>query len=233
MRRAMVVGSLVLCALLARGEDLQVFAGGFAPHGAQFRVTFGFSDLAITNAKKPVEISAPGLASPTGEWSSAGGATAQLEICCVRHSVGLDDGTLAVARLRLTNPTARPFKTTLAVAIAPQGEIHALAFEKHAFFMEGRPVLVADTPSRGAILADSPFASRPLTPQDTAHVESVKGDCRGEMLYDLALAPGQTQTLGFICPVLRPNGAGPGLDFFRALSVEELFTQAQKDAVAR
>ncbi|MEI9895473.1 MAG: hypothetical protein WDN28_16680 [Chthoniobacter sp.] len=143
------------------------------------------------------------------------------------------DAVLAVARLRVTNPTGQIFKTSLAVAIAPEGAIHALAFEKHAFFIEGRPVFIADTPSRGAILAESPFAARPLTPQDQAHVESAKGECRGEMLFDLVLAPGQTQFLGFICPLRLAKGSEFQPEFYRTLSFDKLFTEAEKQAAEK
>ena len=166
-------------------------------------------------------------------WSNEHGTFARLEICGVDHASGIDKERLVAARLHLTNPADQLFHTTLSVVLSPAGAIHALSFERHAFFVEGKPVLVADTPSRGAILAESPFAPRPLTPQDQAHVESTKGECRGEMMYDLALAPGQTQTLAFICPVRLPGGKEPDLDFYRGLSVDELFAQAAKEAAAR
>jgi hypothetical protein len=166
-------------------------------------------------------------------WFGAQGAKAQLEMCWLKRPIGLSECTLAVARLRLTNPSDQPFSTALSVRVAPQTEIHALAFDRQAFFIEGRPVLVADTPSRGAILADSPFAPRPLSPQEQAHVESAKGECRGEMVYDILLQPGQSQILDFIVPVHLPSGVEPDLDYYRALSVEELFEQAKKDAAAK
>jgi hypothetical protein len=89
---------------------------------------------------------------------------------------------------------------------------------------------VAVTPSRGAILADAAFAARPLSPEQQAHVESAEGQCRGEMVYDLTLNPGQTQTLGFLVPVHVPKGENPDLDFYRAIPVEEIFEQAKKEA---
>jgi len=239
MRRIVVVAWLLFCALTAgAGEPpatVMLFDGGFTPGGANFRVTFGFSDMAAVS-KSPAEprtVGSPGVAEPAIAWSSAEGATARLEVCCVPHAAGLGDAVLAVTRLRVANPTDHPFKTSLAVTLAPEGAIHALSFEQHAFLIEGRAVLVADTPSRGAILAESPFAPRPLTAQDVAHVESVKGECRGEMLFDLALAPGQTQVLGFICPVRLSQGTEPKIEFYRTLSVEELFTQAEKEAAGK
>ena len=151
-----------------------------------------------------------------------------LELCLVNHQRILGEELLAAVRLRLSNPSRQPCTMTLAVTLTPGGMIRALAFEKHAFFIEGRPVLIADTPSRGAILAESPFAPRPLSPQDRAHVESAKGECRGEMIFTLTLAPGQTQTLGFICPLHPADGNEEGLEFYRTLAVEELFAEAEK-----
>ena len=41
---------------------------------------------------------------------------------------------------------------------------------------------------------------------------------------------GQTLTLGFLSPLHLPKGEDPDLDFYRNLSVEDLFTQAEKEA---
>jgi len=240
MRPIIVSSLLMLLALAARAEEapgLEIAPdGGFAPRGSAFRVAFHLAEMNPVPPPAqaaPRVLAGPGQLSPANEWSSAQGATARLELCLVKRQRILGEELLAAARVRFTNPSARPFTATLAVSLAPGGAVYALAFERHAFFIEGQPVLVADTPSRGAILADAPFAPRPLTPQDQAHVESVKGECRGEMLFDLTLAPGQTQTLGFICPLQSANGSDLGLDFYRTLSVEELFTEAAKQAAPR
>jgi hypothetical protein len=232
--RGLIIGAcLLLPAWFAWGQEttgsVTLIEGGFAPGRGGFSVTCGFSDMKLVRQEpkqSPRALTAPGIAMPADGWSSAEGATARLELCCVKVPMGLNDVTLTAARLRVTNPTDHPFHTTLAVAVAPRGEVHALAFERHSFLVEGRPVLIADTPSRGAILAESPFAARSLTPQDQAHVESVAGECRGEMLFDLVLMPGQTQTLGFVCP----PGSEPTLDFYRTLSIEDLFSEAQKQS---
>jgi hypothetical protein len=237
MRGFLLGGCLFFCALFARGQEpavaLQWLDGGFAPGGANFQVTFEFSDMKMLPQAqwKPAQrtLSAPSVISEASQWGGTDGVTAQLDLCCLEWPMGLSEITLVAARLRFTNPAAHPFKTTLSVTIAPRGKrLHSLAFDRHAFSSEGDLVLVADTPSRGAILADSPFAARPLTTQDQAHVESVKGECRGEMLFDLTLAPGQTQTLGFLGPVSTPKGVRPDLEFCRSLTVEQLFDQAQK-----
>jgi len=241
MRSFLLGGCLFFCALFVRGQEspvaLQSLDAGFAPGDANFQVTFVFSDMKMLPRAElkptPRMLSAPSVISEASQWGGAGGVTAQLDLCCLKWPMGLSDITFVAARLRLTNPAAHPFETTLSVAIAPRGKgLHSLAFDRHAFSSQGDLVLVADTPSRGAILADSPFAVRPLTTQDQAHVESLKGECRGEMLFDLTLAPGQTQTLGFLSPVYAPKGVRPDLEFCRSLTVRQLFDEAQKQGSA-
>lgn len=237
--RGLVLGCyLLFSAAWACAEDssgtLRWFADWFAPEGANFQVVLEISDLKLApkESRQPHVLSSPGIASPAAEWTGSQGTGARLELCCVKWPMGLSDLTLGAARLRLTNPTDIPLHTTLSVRIAPTGELHALSFEKHSFLNEGRLILISDTPSRGAILAESAFATRPLSPQDLAHVESAKGECRGEMLFDLTLAPGQTQALGFLVPLRLPKGAEPILDFYRELTVDQLFTEAQKQSGA-
>ncbi len=242
MRGFLLGGWLLFCALFARGQEpavaLHWLDAGFAPGGARFQVVFDFSDMRVlpeAQLKPPLrDLPAPRVIREASRWKAAEGATARLDLCCLKWPTGPREITLAVARLQLSNPTAKPFQTTLSVAIAPRGNgLRNLAFERHAISSEGNLILVADTPSRGAILAESPFASRPLSPQDSAHVESPKGECRGEVIYDLALPPGQTQTMGFIAPVRLPKGTEPALDFYRELTVDHLFAEAQKQSEAK
>lgn len=223
MRGVVLRCVLILCALVLRAEDtpraLKWLEGGFTPGEADFSVVFEFSDLKLSSQK----------AGPIVEWSGANGASARLEICSVKRPMGLSDAMLAAARLQVKNPTANMVHTTLSVRVAPEGKsIRSLVFDRHSFLIGNHLILVSDTPSRGAILADSPFAARPLVPQDQAHVESTKGECRGEMLFDLTLPPGQTQTIGFISPVQLPPGREPDLDFYREVPIDKLFDEAQK-----
>ncbi|HSI11006.1 MAG TPA: hypothetical protein VK961_03130 [Chthoniobacter sp.] len=237
--RGLVLGCyLLFCAALVRAEDspgaLRWFADWLAPEGANFQVVIEFSDLKLEpkESREQHLLPSPRIASPAAEWTGSKGRGARSEMCCVVWPMGLNDLTLGAVRLKLTNPADIPMHTTLSVRIVPRGELHALSFEKHSFLSEGRLILISDTPSRGAILAESPFAPRPLSPQDSAHVESAKGECRGEMLFDLTMAPGQTQALGFIVPLRLPKGAEPALDFYRELTVDQLFTEAQKQSGA-
>jgi hypothetical protein len=199
---------------------------------------------------------------PWCDIAGAGGVTARVELCQVKKATLLGDGQMVVARVRLTNMTKARANAALSVNITPDGPaggpIRSLAFSRHAFSIDGHTVLVADTPSKGAILAAAPLASRPLTPEQDAHVESANGDSRGEMLYDITIEPGQTATLGFFCPVLPGRHAvghrwdgvskwaqmdladpisGDGgalqpefeVDALRDLKVDDLFEQAEKE----
>jgi hypothetical protein len=227
----LVLTLLALIASAAEPEMVTSSDGRFVLRSGGFLAVFRFAEMTPQTPPAAAAsrfLSVPGVLLPASKWTSPQGASASLDLCLVRHQELLGDESLAAARLHFTNASNRPFTTTLAVALTPAGAIHALAFEKHAFLIEGHPVLVADTPSRGAILADSPFAARPLSPQDQAHVESAKGECRGEMIFDLTVAPGQTLTLGFICPLERAGSDARGLDFYRALSVDDLFAEVEK-----
>jgi len=240
MRGIIAGGWLMFLALTARAGDapgLEIAPdGGFVPRGGSIRVAFRFAELvAVPETVPPAPRVLEGFGEflRAGEWKNGQGATASVDLCLVNHQAVLSQEVLAVARLRLTNISAKSFIITLAVTLVPEKAIHALAFEKQSFSIAGRTVLVADTPARGAILADSPFAPRGLTPQERAHVESAQGECRGEMNYDLTLAPGKTQTLGFICPLSSLDAGDPGPDFYRALAVEDLFTEAEKQRPSR
>jgi hypothetical protein len=211
-------------------EELTVFPDGrFVSPGGMFAVELRVADgapLAVAGEKRVVKL--PGVLTPAAQWRTATGLTVRLDLCLVQRPLGLGEVTLVGARVQLTNPTDRPQMTALAVQLTPERAVSALAFERHAFSIEGQPVLVADALSRGAILAASALAARPLTPQDIAYITSIDGQCRGEMLFDVTLAPGQTQTFGWLCP------AGPAVDleYCRALVIEELFAQAAEEATA-
>jgi hypothetical protein len=88
-----------------------------------------------------------------------------------------------------------------------------------------------------------------------AHAKSDAGNCSGALLYDVELDPGQSRRYSFVCPVLPGRRAArhqwadlgqeamvdiaplyganglpqpdPGLQYYRALSVPELFKQAE------
>lgn len=163
-----------------------------------------------------------------GEAKVARECVARLVAKRVRTPLGVGELELLVVQLELCNSSAEPATLPLVLRLTPAASaLNSLAFERHAFFVAGQPILVADTPARGAILAESAFAERPLVPQEVVHVASASGECRGEMIYDLQFAPGQTQTLSFLAP--NPVAAVPptevSLDFLRSLRVEGLLAR--------
>src|SRR5450631_2461544 len=111
--RGLILGLwLVCCAITADGQEFPGLAvlpdGGFAPRGASFCVTLHFAemDLVPSPAKEPTRVLAPGEASvPASEWLGAHGASARLDLCCVKCPLGLSEVLLGAARLCLANPT--------------------------------------------------------------------------------------------------------------------------------
>lgn len=204
--------------------------GRFVPPGRGFAVEFRWPEAQVKAGAAAGILKLPGQLVPAVGWELPHQVSARLELCQVRRAVGLFDIVLIAARVQMKNAANTPETTTLALAISPlvnaEHPLQALAFDRHAFFVSGQPVLVADTPARGAILAESAFAPRPLSPQTVAHVESADGQCRGEMIFDLNLKAGQTQTLGFICPIT----GDLSLDECRLLSIDDLFAEAEKQA---
>ncbi len=169
------------------------------------------------------------------EWPVDATCDARLEMLRTRRPAGRREIELLAVRVRLTNRSGQPRLVPLIVTIAPASAtapaLRSLAFERHAFSVEGEPVLVAQTPARGAILAESAFAPRPLAWRAEGFVQSAAGECRGELGFDLELAPGATRALAFLCPSPRADSppAEVTLDFLRGVDVDELFATAEKE----
>jgi hypothetical protein len=91
MRRIVVGVWLLFCALTVSAEEppasAKLFDGGFAPGGANFRVTFGFSDMVVVSKSLAGgrTLAAPGVAESAFAWSSAEGAPALGAGCRARR----------------------------------------------------------------------------------------------------------------------------------------------------
>lgn len=189
------------------------------------RVSLQCGDVRLDGALK---MRADGVASE--QWQVAMDCVARLEVVRVRRPVGISDAEILALRLTLTNRSGEMRTVPVIVSLAPSSltapGLRALAFERQAFSVKGQLVLAADTPSWGAILAESAFAPRPLTPQEVAHVTSTEGECRGEMVFDLRLAAGQSQVIALLAPA--PLATSPdvpvGLEFLRKMRVDEFFS---------
>jgi len=240
--------------------------GSFSPGFGSFGVSFRLPETSVPESAKVITsehgLRGGGLLIPWCRIPGGAAITGTVEICAVKRTALLGDGCMVAARVLLENTSDATATTSLSVFVTPDGPagaaIPALAFSRQAFFMQDHAVLVADTPSDGAILAASPFEARPLTPAQDGHVESANGECRGEMVYNIALPPHETKVLGFLCPVLPGRRAvghiwdgkspwaqldladpisgeggvwqfAPGIEVCRALSVADLFTEAESE----
>jgi hypothetical protein len=246
--------------------------GSFSPGFGSFGVSFRLPEEPNANAAMSAKTSSGAAAShglrsgglliPWCRIPGGGAIIGKVEICAVKRPGFLADSHIVAARVRLENTTDQVAATSLSVNITPEGPaggpLHALSFSQQAFFTEDRAILVADTPSRGAILGESAFAPRALAPSQDTHVVSAKGDCRGEMIFDITIQAKQSTTLGFICPVLPGrravghvwDGKSPwaqldladpisgeggllqpelGLSFCRDMRVDDLFEECEKE----
>ena len=226
---------------------LKVFVepgGSFSPGLGTFGVAFRMSNfMAVAGSFTPEPRSPSGTGSSVW-WveEQRGALLLRTEVCGVKRATLQGDAFVLAARARLTNTSGEAVSTTLSVSIAPEGPaggpIHALAFARHAFSIEGHPVLIAQSASTGAILASGAFEPRPFLPQAEAAVTSEAGECRGEMLFDVKVPAKGSVTLGFLCPVLAGRIAGeggplqpdPGLEFYRGLNVDDIFAEAEGPA---
>lgn len=224
--------------------------GSFSPGLGTFGVRLRTSEAVILGrGDVPMPEPRHGLAGAGLQvwWSEEGrGATLlRTEVCEVKRATPRGDCFIVAARARLTNTSDKDISTTLTVSISPEGPaggpIHSLAFAQHAFSIEGHPVLIAQSPSRGATLASGALEARPFVPQQDAAVQSAEGTCRGEMFFDVTVQAKGSVTLGFLCPVLPGRRASEGgalqpdagLDFYRGLNVDDIFAEAEASGRAK
>lgn len=137
------------------------------------------------------------------------------------------------------------------LTVAPEGD--ALLADAHP------ALIACTHPSAAGVLDTDTiglWAVRGEMPEDRKAV-SDKGDCSGALRFDLYIPAGQTETIEFICPVLPgrravrhqwtprshnyidsavPNSKADGidipdagLDYYRGISVSELFQKARND----
>ncbi|HUU93909.1 MAG TPA: hypothetical protein VM238_22170 [Phycisphaerae bacterium] len=201
---------------------------------------------------------------PWSRWTAAGLAV-KTEVCEVRRTSSAGDVFVVAARTHLTNPGTAERKVSLYVALRPLGAAGgpvkklAVSNEGDALLADGRPALVAGAkPSGAGVLSTDTIGDLAMegkTPTDTT-AASDAGDCSGALQFEVTVPPGETQTLGFICPVLpgrravghewdgvskwaqfdlaKPNPAeggvlqpDPGLNYYRALKADTLFQEAE------
>ena len=248
--------------------------GSFSPGFATYGIYFWLLDPAAGKLTAPTMegvpcqrgLSGAGYLIPWSRWQ-AGQVSVETEVCQVER-VG-PDGPLQVvaARAHLGNRGESAAAVALYIALRPLGAAGgpvkelALSDTLDALLVDGHPALVAEAAASGAGVAAKDeigqLASAGRLPKDQT-AQSSSGDCSGALRFDLELGPGQTKTLGFLCPVLpgrravghdwdgtsqwaqldlaKPNPPeggvlqpDPGLDFYRNLDADAIFEQAHAD----
>jgi hypothetical protein len=198
-------------------------------------------------------------------WSafSGDGVDVKTEVCQLRRDSPQGDLFVVGARAHLSNAGKSDRRVALYVALRSLGPAGwpvrelAVSTEGDALLVEGHAAIVADQPpeSGGVLPTDGigQLAAAGEMPTER-QAASPHGDCSGALRFELRLAPGETKTLGLVCPVLpgrravghhwdgkghaqgdlaRPNPArggrlqpDPGLTYYRRLNAVELFAEA-------
>jgi len=204
-----------------------------------------------------------GLLIPWSSWS-AGTLNVRTEVCHVVMRAPKGPGHVAAARVHLTNTGKGDRAVQLYAALRGLGPagwpVERLAVSKggDALLVDGRPALVSTARVAAAGVAGTDTIGELATAgkmPDGKIASSKTGDCSGALRLDATVPAGETETFGFVCPVLpgrravghdwdgrsgwaqvdlaRPNPPtggvlqpDPGLDYYRALKVDALFEQA-------
>jgi len=255
-------------------DSLKTFVeaeGNFSPGFATYGVYFWLYDPAAKKLTAPTMddvrcdrgLAESGYLIPWSEWS-VGNVTLKTEVCQVERESPVGIVQIVGARAHVTNLGQEPVPIVLYMALRPLGAAGgrvkelAVSGAGDALLVDGHPASIADaTPAAAGVTADDcigEMASTGETPAN-AKAKSVAGNCSGALRFDLRLSPGETRTLGFLCPVLAgrravghdwdgasdwaqldlaepnpPEGGmpqpDPGLDYYRGLKVAAVFEQA-------
>ena len=192
------------------------FSPGFGSYGVYFWVWDAQQKklFAPTMDGVPCEhgLAEGGLLIPWSKWS-AGRIAVRTEVCEVQRPA--DSNLLCVvgARVHLTNTRPAGAALSLYVALRPVGPaggtVERIGFSavKDTLAANGFPAIAAEERAQavGGVTNDTigDWALRGELPAEMYPANS-SGRCSGALRYDITLAPGQTRTFGFTCPVL-PN----------------------------
>lgn len=246
--------------------------GNFSPGVGSCGVYFWVYDPAANKLAAPtmegvkVEhgLAPGGLLIPWSQWS-AGDVTVRSEVCHVLRDSPAGRVHVAAARVRLTNGGKEERKASLFAALrglGPAGgampQIQVRPGQVGAIWDGDHPALIPERvpAASGASIRDDigEFAATGRVPGPLEGTLIANGS--GAMRFDVTLAPGAAETIGFVCPVLPgrrvvghrwddksdwaqldlndPNPAeggvlqpDPGLDYYRGLRVDALFAEAE------
>jgi hypothetical protein len=244
------------------------FSPGFGSYGIYFWVydprQAKLHAPTLADAKSARGLHPEGYLIPWTQWQ-AGPFGVRTSVCQVRRSSPAGDVHVVGARVELTNPTAEDRQVLLYTVLRPLGPAGFAVNSMEvgggdAILVDGRTAIVAN--DRPAALGVHETHDMPIVHAQKGQepvqrrAKSDTGDCSGDLLHKLSIAPGKTVTLGFVCPVLpgrravghqwdgtspwaqldlnnpnAPEGGelqpDPGLDYYRAIKADGLFAEAE------
>ena len=245
--------------------------GSFSPGFATCGIYFWLYDPAAQKLTAPTMdgvkcergLVPPGYLIPWSRWQ-AGEIGVESHVCQVRQDSPAGPVFVVASLVQVTNNSGRAVTCSLYAALRPLGPAGgpvkrlSVSARGDALLADGHAALVAcQKPAAAGVCATDEagrFALKGGIPPDQESA-SAQGDCSGALRFDLEIAPGRTQTLKFICPVLagrravghrwdgtsqwaqfdlaqpNPDEGGvlqpdPGLDYFRRLQPDALFSAA-------
>ncbi|MEZ0263788.1 MAG: hypothetical protein ACAI43_03595, partial [Phycisphaerae bacterium] len=253
--------------------------GNFSPGVGSYGVYFWATDPATGKLVAPtmdgvkVEhgLAPGGLLIPWSRWN-AGTVEVRTEVCQTVQQSPAGPVHVVAARARVTNTSAAPADTTVYVALRSTGPAGFSVNEVAERFgeingrlegidVDGRPAIVLPRPLVAkAVGSTTDFDLAAFPPPQIGPDNAVRShDGRGAAAipFPLRLAPGASETIEILCPVLpgrrvlphqwdgvskwaqfdlapfNPATGGdlqpnPDVDFYRSLKVHELFAQAQR-----
>ncbi|MDP2898986.1 MAG: hypothetical protein Q8Q12_20805 [bacterium] len=192
--------------------------GNFSPGFGSYGIYFWVFDKAGERLFAPTiegvacehGLAEGGLLIPWSRWL-AEDITVRTEVCHVVRESPAGRVHVVGARAFLTNTSDQRRQVLLYVALRPLGpagwNVKELSVtpEADGLLVDGHPALVAEErPTAAGVLgtdAIRDFALRGEMPEGKS-ATSEKGDCSGALCSDLVLSPGETSSVGVICPVL-------------------------------
>lgn len=240
--------------------------GNFSPGFGTFGVAFWVYDPDAPRFFAPTMadvahtrgLVAPGVLIPWTQWQ-AGSVTVRSEVCQVVRG----DTHVVGSRVRLTNPGSVEKRVTLYAAVTSIGAAGAplqeIRIEGDAVFANREPALISaakpdgdEAPAPEA--TETPLPIEKLPPNQS--IVGTNGEASGALRFEVTLAPGESKTFGFACPVLHGRRAAPhlwdgvspwaqlddadpllgsqgerqpapGVDYYRAIAPDTLFAEAE------
>lgn len=243
------------------------FSPGFATYGIYFWVYDPDANKLIAPTMDGVVcdhgLSGAGYLIPWSQWS-VGNLAVRTEVCQIERESPAGIVQVVGARARMSNSGSKPLEFNLFVALRPSGPAGGpvndltVGSTRDALLVDEHLALVAEMIPDAVGLSDKDnvgeLAAQRKAPSNEES-ESAAGNCSGAMRFDLTIEPGQTKTLGFVCPVLAgrravghdwdgtsnwaqldlaepnpPEGGvlqpDPGVEYYRGLEVDDIFEGA-------